>query len=123
MLDTCAGDYKKHKYIDQPGKQMRNFYQNELKKSFSKNILNNPLIKDSLETMQNQKNKNSKKLYDEIIDITKFKPILYELVNDYFSNINKNNRNIDIELPYIIQILALVNYNKQYVLETIRLCM
>jgi len=91
---------------------MRSFYQNELKKSFSKNILNNPLIKDSLETMQNQKNKNSKKLYDEIIDNTKFKPILYELVNDYFSNINKNNRNIDIELPYIIQILALVNYNK-----------
>ncbi|RKX94130.1 MAG: hypothetical protein DRP84_07520 [Spirochaetes bacterium] len=91
---------------------MRSFFQNEFKKSFTKNILNNPLIKDSLETMQNQKNKNSKKLYDEIIDNTKFKPILNELVNDYFSNINKNNRNIDIELPYIIQILALVYYNK-----------
>jgi len=39
----------------------------------------------------------------------KYKPILGELIEDYFSNIDKSNKDIENELPYIIQILALLN--------------
>lgn len=86
---------------------MIGYQQKEIIKKFVKNILNSSL--DNKKQVPRDIEKG--KLYYKLLNNSKNNPYVNELVNDYLSNINKRNNNIDIELSYIIQILALLNYS------------
>ena len=94
---------------------MIKYQQNALINQFLKKILDDQPNKDLQKEIGTSTDNKKERMYKKFLRKSKSRPILNEIINDYLSKNSIYNKNTDIELSYIIQILALINNSTGFI--------